>query len=34
MKHLLLIATLIFTLILSGCSGEKYGDGVHASAKR
>ena len=33
MKHLLLIATLIFTLILAGCGDEKYGDGVDASAQ-
>ena len=32
MKHLLLIATLIFTLILAGCGNEKYGAGVDASA--
>ena len=33
MKHLLLIATLISTLILAGCGGEKYGDGIDASAQ-
>ena len=33
MKHLLLIATLTFTLILAGCGGEKYGDGIDASAQ-
>ena len=33
MKHLLLIATLISTLVLSGCGGEKYGDGIDASAQ-
>jgi uncharacterized protein YdeI (BOF family) len=33
MKHLLLIATLIFTLILAGCGGEKYGDGIDPSAQ-
>ena len=33
MKHLLLIATLISTLILAGCGGENYGAGVDASAQ-
>jgi uncharacterized protein YdeI (BOF family) len=33
MKHLLLIATLIFTLILAGCGDEKYGDVVDASSQ-
>ena len=33
MKHLLLIATLIFTLILAGCGDEKYGAGIDASAQ-
>jgi len=33
MRHLLLIATLGFTLILAGCGDEKYGAGVDASAQ-
>ncbi len=33
MKHLLLTASLIFTLILAGCGDEKYGAGVDASAQ-
>ena len=33
MKHLLLIGTLVATLILAGCGGEKYGAGVDASAQ-
>jgi uncharacterized protein YdeI (BOF family) len=33
MKHLLLIGTLIFTLILAGCGNEKYGAGLDASAQ-
>lgn len=34
MKHLLLLATLISTLILAGCGGEKYGDGIDTSAQK
>ncbi|MBW2473790.1 MAG: DNA-binding protein [Deltaproteobacteria bacterium] len=33
MKHLLLIGTLVATLILAGCGGEKSGAGVDASAQ-
>jgi uncharacterized protein YdeI (BOF family) len=33
MKHLLLFGTLVATLILAGCGGEKYGAGVDASAQ-
>ena len=33
MRHLLLIGALVVTLILTGCSGEKYGAGVDASAQ-
>ncbi len=33
MRHLLLITTLVFTLILAGCGGDKYGAGVDASAQ-
>ncbi len=33
MRHLLILGTLVGTLILSGCSGEKYGAGVDPSAQ-
>ena len=33
MRHLILICTLVVTLILAGCGGEKYGAGVDASAQ-
>ena len=33
MKHLLLIGTLVATLVIAGCGGEKYGAGVDASAQ-
>ena len=33
MRHLLLIALLVVTVILTGCGNEKYGAGVDASAQ-
>ena len=34
MRNLLLIVTLVITLLLAGCSGEKYGAGVDSSAPK
>jgi len=33
MKKLLLMVTLVISLALAGCSGEKYGDGVNSAAQ-
>ena len=34
MRSLLLLVTLIITLLLAGCGGEKYGAGVDSSAPK
>ena len=34
MKNLLLLFTLLITLLLVGCSGEKYGAGIDSSAPK